>query len=389
MNPWTATILWLLALSLPSSLWLWLVWRVPPQRDPITAVWGTWLVGLAIAFPTVLAERAVVEITGLSEQIGTFGSPVSLLFLVLLAGPLEEAAKVAAAWPAFRSSHFDEAYDGFLYATASGTGFAAAHAALHLSSAPLGGNTAFRVGTAFLAQPLIASLWGYSLGRVRQTHTPTIGFTVAWITASLVHGLLAHVTTATSLLSRVATVPVLLGLAAVSFWLARDLLARFGRVSRLPSAVVFASLPPPSLGAMRRALHRGSAPILFHWIAIGAFATTGVMIATVAGAIWFGRSIGLDFSAIERADTSSSAIAPLVLLTAAVLSAFPIAGYIVTKASRSAGVLEPALSAALAIAAVLVMLGLAAPVALVFAIAFAPIAFVLACAGSWLGLGRS
>ncbi len=389
MNPWIATSLWLLALAVPGATWLWLVWRVPPQRDPIIAVWGTWIAGIAIAFPTVLAERAIIDITGLADPIRTFGSPVSLMFLLLLAGPLEEAAKVAASWPAFRSSHFDEAYDGFLYATASGTGFAVGYSALQFSAGPVDGGSVFRIGTAFIAQPLLASLWGYSLGRVRQTHTPTVRFTIAWIAASIVHGLLAHVTTAHSVLSRVATVPVLLGLAAVSFWLARDLLSRFGRVSRLPSAVAFASLPPPSLDAMRRALHRGSAPILFHWIAIGAFTTTGVMIVMVAGAVWFGRAVGLDFSAIESADTSASAIAPLVLLTAAVLTAFPVAGYLVTKASRSAGVLEPALSAALAIGAVLLMLGVAAPVALVFAIAFAPIAFALACAGSWLGLGRS
>ncbi len=389
MNPWVATCLWLVATSVPSSLWLWLVWRVPPQRDPILAVWGTWLAGVGVSFPAVLIQRAVIDLGGIGEQIHTFGSPVSLLFLVLWTGPLEEAAKVAASWPAFRSSHFDEAYDGFLYATASGTGFAAGSAALQLSAEAFHADTAFRIGTAFVAQPLLASLWGYSLGRVRQTHLPTVRFTLAWIAASLVHGLLAHVTTAHSMLSRVATVPVLLGLAAVSFWLARDLLLRFGRVSRLPSAVLFASVPPPSVGSVRRALHRGSAPVLFHWIAIGAFTTTGVVIATVAAAIWFGRFIGLDFSTIEQADSSAGTIAPLVLLTAAVLVAFPIAGYLIAKASRASGVLEPALSAALAIGAVLVMLGLAAPVALVFAIAFAPIAFVLACAGAWLGVDPS
>jgi len=51
-------------------------------------------------------------------------------------------------------------------------------------------------------------------------------------------------------------------------------------------------------------------------------------------------------------------------------------------------VLEPAIGAALAIAGVLVLLGLAAPLAVVFAVAFAPVAFSLACAGAWIGMDR-
>ena len=85
--------------------------------------------------------------------------------------------------------------------------------------------------------------------------------------------------------------------------------------------------------------------------------------------------MGLDFSAVDQAESSPHAVGPLVLLAAALLLAFPIAGYLVTKASNSDGVLEPALGAALAIVAVLVLLGMAAPVALVLALAFAPIAF--------------
>jgi hypothetical protein len=49
---------------------------------------------------------------------------------------------------------------------------------------------------------------------------------------------------------------------------------------------------------------------------------------------------------------------------------------------------EPALSAGLAIVGSLVLLGLAAPISVVFALAFAPIAFGLACAGAWFGMVR-
>ena len=176
-------------------------------------------------------------------------------------------------------------------------------------------------------------------------------------------------------------------MAALAWWAARDLLARFGRVSLLPPGPL-ASLQPPPLTAVRQAIHRSHRPVLFHWIPLGALTTTGVMLVALGLAIWFGHRLGVDFSVIDRAETSSSAAAPLLLLGAAVLAAFPVSGFLVARASHSDGVLEPALSAALAIVAVLVVLGLAAPVALVLALAFAPVAFALACGGAWVGIGR-
>jgi hypothetical protein len=67
------------------------------------------------------------------------------------------------------------------------------------------------------------------------------------------------------------------------------------------------------------------------------------------------------------------------------LSAFPLSGYLVARASSAKTLLEPALAAGLALALTLVILGIAAPVAIIFAIACAPIAWALACAGAWIG----
>ena len=57
-----------------------------------------------------------------------------------------------------------------------------------------------------------------------------------------------------------------------------------------------------------------------------------------------------------------------------ILAAFPVSGFLVARASGVPTLLEPALSAGLAIVAALVLLGLAAPIAMVFALAFSPIA---------------
>jgi hypothetical protein len=112
------------------------------------------------------------------------------------------------------------------------------------------------------------------------------------------------------------------------------------------------------------------------------------MLALVVLAVWTGHRVGLDFSAIERDDTTTRAIAPLVLMTVAVLAAFSVSSYLITKACSSDSLLEAVLASMVAILAVLVMLGFATPVALVFALAFAPVAFALACTGAWFGLGR-
>jgi len=389
MTAWLpAASLWLVLCATPSVLWLLFIWRVPPQRASAVAVWGTGLLGIFTGVAAAFVQGFVAEVTGLDQAVTTFGAPGGLLFVLAFSAPLAEGAKVAAAWPAFRSSHFDEEFDGILYATAAATGFAAGHSAVTLVAAPLTIDAILRVELLLIAHPLMSPIWGHALGKVRRSRTPTARFIVSWVLATLVHGLLLHLTRATSLLALVAAFPVLGGLAFATWWGARDLLARFGRTARISARTVLPSLPPPSLSAVRHALRRTEGPILVHWIVIGALTTTGVMLAMVALAVWTGHQVGLDFSAIEREDSTARAIVPLVLITVSILAAFPVSGYLVTKASGSDGVLEPALSAALAIVAVLVMLGLAAPVALVFALAFAPVAFVLACTGAWFGLGK-
>jgi hypothetical protein len=92
----------------------------------------------------------------------------------------------------------------------------------------------------------------------------------------------------------------------------------------------------------------------------------------------------VDFSVVDEHDAATTA--PLALLGAGLLMAFPVSGFLVARASNVPTLLEPALASALAILAVCVVLGLANPIALVFAFAFSPVAFGLSCAGAWAGL---
>jgi len=79
---------------------------------------------------------------------------------------------------------------------------------------------------------------------------------------------------------------------------------------------------------------------------------------------------------------------PLVFLAAAVGLAFPVAGYLVARASGTRSVLEPGLGAALAVVGAVLFLSVTTPIAAIFALALTPIAFVLASGGAWLGIGR-
>ena len=125
---------------------------------------------------------------------------------------------------------------------------------------------------------------------------------------------------------------------------------------------------------------------MLHWIALGALVTLGVVIAALALAVYVGHVVGVDFALADEADVRSSG--PLVLLGSSTLAGFPLAGYLVARASAAHSVLEPAMGAGLAIVAAVALLSLAAPVTAVFGIAVAPLAFALACGGAWFGLVR-
>ena len=68
------------------------------------------------------------------------------------------------------------------------------------------------------------------------------------------------------------------------------------------------------------------------------------MTTALAIAVALGHRFGVDFAAVDRGDASTAAAAPLLLLVAAAIAAFPFAGYLVARASSTGSVLEPAAS---------------------------------------------
>jgi RsiW-degrading membrane proteinase PrsW (M82 family) len=390
---------WLLASLLPAVLAAYLVWRTDPRREPWLPSVGTFLLGIVAAVPVFYLQEKAAAWTGLDVRASVAGDAGALLFQFALISPMREAAKVAASWPAFQSKHFEEPYDGLVYASLASMGFAVYDGAWHLWGHAATGIWVARVLLALPAHLFFASLWGYALGRAKTAKRPGPLFPATWLLATLGHAFYAHLVYGRGPGALVAAAPLLAAMGLGGFFIARDLRTRGERNSRaagfdpalggrlsIAPLTPISSFGPPSLGAVREALRRADRPIMLRWIGIGMLVTIGAMIVGLAASIAFGHYAHVDFAAVDEHDVSTTA--PVALLGAGVLAAFPLSGFLVARASGVPTLLEPALSAGLAIVASLVLLGLAAPIAMVFALAFSPIALALACAGAWVGRGE-
>lgn len=356
------------------------------HREPLWLVATTFALGAVFGAAEFFLEGRASAWTHMTIEAQQTGEGPALLFLFALVTPLREAAKVAACWPAFRSKHFDEPYDGVVYASASALGFAALENAILLRGHPEAG--ALGIARALLSLPahvFFACMWGYALGRARQTKQPGAGFPFLFTLALGGHGLYIHIVYGRPAGALLATVPLLATMGVVAYFMGRDLDRRGARDSQGRGSIVsFDALTrAPSLTRVREALRRADRPIMIRWILYGTFVTIGAMIVGLAGAIAFGHYAHVDFSIVDEHDVSTTA--PVALLGSGLLAAFPASGFLIARASSLPSLLEPALAATLAIILCLVMLGMLAPIALIFAFALAPIAFGLACAGAWVG----
>lgn len=381
---------WFLAALVPAVLLTVGVHYSDRNREPPWLVSLTFALGAIFAAGAFFLETKAAAVSGLDLRAAVAGEAGALVFLFALVAPVNEAAKVAAAWGAFRSRHFDEPYDGLVYSSAAALGFAAAQNAAVLHAHPTGNIWLARAALSLPAHLFFASAWGYALGRAKQLKTPGGLFPAAWFAATMAHGLYAHFVYGRGPGALVAVAPLLVVMGGISWIFARDLRARGDRENVSPSSrssllsrFSLEGSKPPSLSAVRDALRRADQPIMLRWILLGALVTIGAMVAGVASSVVFGNWAHVDFGVVDEHDVST--VGPVALLGAGVLAGFPLSGFLVARASSLPTLLEPALATALAIVLALILLGFAAPVALVFALAFSPVAWILACAGAWVG----
>lgn len=379
---------WLVPALVPALSLLLLVQWSDKRREPwpltlLTFAFG----GVAYVATTYLIVRAAAW-TGIDDGASaSVGHASTMLFLFGFVAPVREASKVCATWPAFRSKYFDEPIDGVVYSTAAALGFACVENALVLRAHPFGWIWIVRTLMALPAHVFFAAAWGYTLGRAKRNKSPGAIFPIAWMLATICHGVYIHLVYGRGPSALVGTIPLLLTMAVATFFALRDLQARADRSSRvsmlLERVTAISGTAPPSLRTVRAALSNEGRPIAFRWVLFGALVTLGAMTLGLAAAIAFGHWAHVDFSIVDEQDVST--VGPVALLGSGLLSAFPLSGFLVARASNLPTLLEPALASGLALLLLLLMLGFTAPVALVFALAFSPIAWGLSCAGAWVG----
>jgi len=379
------TLRWLLLAILPAVLFAALVHRTDENREPAWLVVLTFALGSIAGLVVQLITARAASLTGLDMRVSAAGEGGALVFLFLVVAPTQEAGKVAAAWPAFLSRHFDEPYDGVVYSASAALGFAAVENAFVLHAHPAGAIWIARALLALPAHVFFACLWGYALGRAKHAKDRLPLFPVAFIASIVGHGLYTHFVYGRGPGALLAVTPLLAMMGFVAWVLARDLQTRRGQTSVAPvpsSRLSRLSASPPSLSAVRSALTRADEPVKVRWILFGALITIGAMIMGLAAGVFAARAMHVDLSTVDDHDVGAAA--PVLLLGIGLLASFPTSGWLIARAAAVRTLLEPALAAVLALAVTLVALGLAAPVTVVFGLALSPIAWVLACLGAWI-----
>jgi RsiW-degrading membrane proteinase PrsW (M82 family) len=390
----TRILLGLLAIVAPIALYAALASRGDLRPASPRAVALTFALGVLAFVPAEIAERALTSFTGL-RRTGAGGTDLAaFVYAFLVAAPIEQALKVVAVVPVWRlrgAQH--RPFDGLTYAIVAALGFSTAQGAAFLIGRGASPLDAARAAIWALTQPCLSAMWGWAIGRSPKGRIDGQYFRSAWLLAMVGSGVSAQVIFfARGPAALIAVVPIIVFAGIVTAAAARDLLQRGAAATEKPPAPraprLLTAIAPPSIKALRTALRREERPISFFWIGLGALVTAGVIVTMVALAVALGHKLGVDFAVVDRDASQPAAVAPLVLLTAAAILAFPVAGWVIARASATRSVFEPAISTSLAIFGVLVLLGLAAPVAMVFALACAPLAFGLACAGAWAGRAR-
>lgn len=110
--------------TLPSIL-LWLyIWKKDTQKEPTSWLVKAVLWGVAICIPVAIVESGIETLLfGLEGKPSSLWGTTTLAFIV--AALPEETFKLFALWMVLRKNpHFDEHFDGIVYAVCVGLGFA-------------------------------------------------------------------------------------------------------------------------------------------------------------------------------------------------------------------------------------------------------------------------
>ena len=359
--------------------------RVGRKRWPMAA-WLLLSLGGVIAAVVVRAvESLVVDLAVGGRLVGAEGVRDAIVAFGLV-GPLTVLSLATIVWPTVSRSLEDDV-DPPLAAAVAASGFVVGRlfTALFLERAALGGGV--RAAIVAVDEVAIAAWWGYGLARSgfdgKLGGTPFGRYAIG---AMIARGAIEVAMRGRATLGVVVSLAVGLFLGA-SVTLGVFRLARHGAAA--PTSL--ASVGQETIREIaREQLRRGGVRPL--WIAIGALGNVGGMLVGFASAVIIGRSARIDFGEIDRSGPAAEYAALLLVL--GVVFSFPMSAAVIglagggRRAAQRPYVLEAGLSAVLALAGLLVVLGVIAPVGIALGVACAPVAFVLAGLGAWIASGR-
>lgn len=372
---------------LPSLVMLWGLQRLDRRREPWLWVAGTYLLGSLLCMLTLTV--LIVLARWLDFDLGTHSTARTSAFVFLfgVVAPVAELSKVAAAWPAFRSRHFDEPFDGIVYSGASALGYAAVQVGLVLALQQNGAMWVVRALLALPAQLFFSALWGYGLGRARTKKDPGPLFPLLWLAAVVLHGFYIYLLAGRGESALIGAVPMVITMGLVAAFAARDLAKRSDVKASEPAAVPKTRVRAPrTFQEVRAALSRADRGVRLRWVLFGALMMLGAMLIGFAASVLMGHLARVDFSTFDEGNIGTAT--PLLLLVAGVLAGLPVAGFLLAKASEPPTLFEPAMAALLAVVVSLVAFGMSGTMALVWGLACAPAAWGFACAGAWVGRSR-
>ena len=116
-------VLFLIAALAPALILFYFVYHKDTQPEPTRIVVKGFFFGVLSAFLAIMADSLIIKTGVYTETPASLGEAIRLSFLG--AAIPEECAKLLMLWLLLRNCQaFDERYDGIVYSTAVGLGFA-------------------------------------------------------------------------------------------------------------------------------------------------------------------------------------------------------------------------------------------------------------------------
>jgi len=164
----------------PGIIWMWFIYRWDRyQPEPRGLVVRTFLLGVALAIPVVVAEFMLTLPSFLSGGLASLGDLANLSLggkayqAFIVAGVTEEIGKfLVVRITVYRNRHFDEPIDGVVYSSAAALGFASAENIGYLIG--FGWEVLLLRGfISMLGHILFSMMWGYPLA-LRKIRGPAL-----------------------------------------------------------------------------------------------------------------------------------------------------------------------------------------------------------------------